>query len=348
MLPTRTTSDMWLGDDWIMIEDDESTYAALDDDDFTSDKCFMQSDMQKALDALSNPLEWSAVDWHIEATTTVHTIDVLVSSTIECFLCQHEIHQPTAAPCCGFVYCRDCILQWVAESGSCPCCFDDLTSSQLCNLGVPDEDNIMPAAMSWHLDLVAAARMDLDAMARFLLAPLPPTARAIHCAIGFHDGKFSLMIQDSGVVLATATQYAHADAFVAHSIFPFNMATPIVNSCRNASGSEFTLRTSTGPPTDVAALHIVSGEDSCRHMLATLASLDDDVGFMRHFVNKVDGECNDESFTLISTDKACVEALWFGRAVDGQSWAVSFSYPFSPVQAFGVALGSLLSYFETC
>ncbi|CAK4081029.1 unnamed protein product [Aphanomyces euteiches] len=342
-------------EDWIMIEDSPT------DDEFGGDALFLDDlDMQIDQDDMSKAELLDTVglaDWEVEATSIVRTIDLLVSS-IECFLCQEEMFQPTAVPCCGFVYCRNCIQQWVSDCGTCPCCFDDLMPVNLSTAptfpveNTPDTPStplgFQPGDMSWHLDLVAAAQQDITTMTNFLVAPLPPSANAVQCAIRFENGVFTLVLQESGIILFSATQYDQANPLVMQSFRPFSSTSIVAHTERSACGSEFTLRLD--DKTQPSILAIVQTQDVAspnnRQALVTL-DIDGDSKDATSITSEVPKQWMQKSaggdgFKLVACNDVFDEGMSLCRDALSQCWLVEFRCPFSPLQAFAVSLGKLV------
>ncbi|ETV89274.1 hypothetical protein H257_00615 [Aphanomyces astaci] len=324
-------------DDWIMIDEDTSPGTKDGDALDRANETWNDDPM----------MQWNSVgnqDWSLVAKNGTANF---LGAPMECFLCQRTLqYPPTAVPCCGFAYCNDCIQQWAVESDTCPCCLD----RPALHLPVASSNQARSVDMTWQLNLIAASQCDVPIMTRFLLSP--PSSGGVQCDIHFHRGLFSLVMPDSDVVLCTATQFGHIDAQVTHTFCPFNTSTPIAHNIRTVNSTDFSLHTAESPTSELAIVQTTMSPILKSHnMLVVIGSHGDCLGACStHLLTSrqlagASFDCH-ASFELVALDTLDV-VLSFGRDSGGQSWVVHFCSPCSPLQAFAVALGSLLVVFES-
>jgi len=368
---------------------------------------------------------------------------------LECAICQEVFTAATEAKCCGQVFCKDCIERWVNERGSCPMCRDSISYSMLVTsrhaqrmanevkVTCPYCSKIMrKAALADHMTgcdlapmeppppadvalrnlLLATARLNLANLARFLIAPAPPTALVTQCYIRTRGGgNYELYTQDTHTLLCTAVRRRQYDMSVSFAIFTANnldensrqdvnnssSAVQVARLEKNYMGSQYTMYDTTREtPVEMGAVqYAATFGKSPRQMRVALplvtelpdanssadgqpsweiqpwvsSSKDDsmlaqvehpDLTRAIHLINKppvwiepLEAYCLDfggrvaaasvKNFLLSHPEDMDKTLMLFGRTQDRQVYSMDYAHPFSPVQAFAIALSSMDSHLVT-
>lgn len=190
---------------------------------------------------------------------------------LECAICQEVFTGATEATCCGQIFCKDCIERWVSERGSCPMCRENIgfallvasrhaqrmanemkvscpycaevmkkagLSDHLAACDMAPVEPPPPADVALRQLLVATARLNVDFLRRFLLAPAPPQALMMQCYIRTRGGgNYELYTQDTDALLCTAVRRRQYDMSVSFSIYATGSADAPSSAVNSANGA---------------------------------------------------------------------------------------------------------------
>jgi len=364
---------------------------------------------------------------------------------LECAICQEVFSSATEATCCGQIFCKDCIERWVNERGSCPMCRENISFSLLVSsrhaqrmaneikVTCPYCPEIMkkavladhvtscdmapvepppPADVALRNMLVATARLNVAALATFLISPSPREALMMQCYIRTRGGgNYELYTQDTDTLLCTATRRRQYDMSVCFSIFAASTdnngtasTTQVARLEKNYMGSQYTMYRFDGEQSiEIGAVqYAATFGKSPRQMRVALPLVQElpeaiesttsegnipqwaiqpwtpenkedtmlaqvenpDPSKAMNLINKppvwiesLEAYCLDfggrvaaasvKNFLLSHPDEMDKTLMLFGRTQDRQVYSMDYAHPFSPVQAFAIALSSMDSHLVT-